>query len=198
MAVPLLAPHITDMTAKVQLRQALRARRSHYVATLDSTTRIAHAVAIARELTRYFADASSVAGYVAVGSELDALPSLTLACAQGLQTSLPHLSGRIPPMRFLRWQPGTPLVAGPYNVQQPHVTAQPVAPDLILVPLLGFDRAGNRIGQGGGFYDRALSDYPQARAIGLAWRCQYVDQLPVDPWDRPLDAIITEQEVIIP
>jgi 5-formyltetrahydrofolate cyclo-ligase len=63
-------------------------------------------------------------------------------------------------------------------------------------PLVGFDRSGNRLGQGGGFYDRAFAAFPSARRIGIAWSVQEVDMLPVDSWDEQLHSVITEHERI--
>ena len=71
-----------------------------------------------------------------------------------------------------------------------------IAPDAIMSPLIGFDREGNRLGQGGGFYDRAFARYASARRIGLAWSVQESDTLPVDSWDQRLHAVVTERERI--
>jgi 5-formyltetrahydrofolate cyclo-ligase len=101
-------------------------------------------------------------------------------------------------MRFRVHRPGEALAAGPFAAGQPSESAPAVAPDLVLVPLVGFDRAGNRLGQGGGHYDRALAALPTARAVGLAWSIQEVPALPVETWDQPLDAIWTERELIVP
>lgn len=133
-----------------------------------------------------------VASYVAVGSEAD--PSLlTKAAVQaGCRIVLPHITQRHEPMRFLAWNAGAPLLAGPYNLRQPAANAPALAPDLILTPLLAFDAKLDRLGQGAGFYDRAFAAYPGAIRIGVAWDAQQVDALPVDPWDMPLHAVITE------
>ena len=85
---------------------------------------------------------------------------------------------------------------GAFGLLQPRSDAEEVSPDLILAPLVGFDRALRRIGQGAGFYDRAFARLPDARRIGLAWSVQEVDALPTDPWDVPLHAVATEREWI--
>ena len=75
-------------------------------------------------------------------------------------------------------------------------TVEATAPDVILLPLIGFDRALNRLGQGAGYYDRACAALPDARRIGLAWNVQEWPALPADPWDVPLDAVATQREWI--
>ena len=82
------------------------------------------------------------------------------------------------------------------GLRQPAVTSAECAPDLIVTPLLGFDRRGGRIGYGAGHYDRAFQRFPGARRIGFAWSVQQVDAVPLDPWDVPLHAVVTEREFI--
>ena len=71
-----------------------------------------------------------------------------------------------------------------------------VTPDVIVAPLIAFDRAMNRLGQGGGYYDRAFARFPDALRIGLAWSAQEIDMIPADPWDLPLHMVMTEVELI--
>jgi 5-formyltetrahydrofolate cyclo-ligase len=74
-------------------------------------------------------------------------------------------------------------------------------PDLLLVPLLGFDRRGYRVGYGGGFYDRtlqALRAVGRVRAVGLAYAGQEAEAVPTEPVDQPLDALVTEREIVVP
>jgi 5-formyltetrahydrofolate cyclo-ligase len=111
---------------------------------------------------------------------------------RGHKLALPTLLDRAT-MRFLAWQPGDPLERGPMRLRQPVSTAPERAPDLIVTPLLGFDRQGGRIGYGAGHYDRAFQRYAGAHRIGLAWAMQEVETVPHDPWDVPLHAIVTEQ-----
>ena len=134
-----------------------------------------------------------VAGYRPVGSEAD--PDLLVAAAieRGCALALPHVTGRDGAMRFLAWHPDHALVGGPFGLEQPHHEQDEVAPDIVLTPLLGFDAALHRLGQGAGHYDRAFAMLPEARRIGVAWSVQHVDPLPADRWDVPLHAVITEQ-----
>ncbi len=100
---------------------------------------------------------------------------------------------------FRAWKPGDPLVVGRFAIPEPDAKAKERRPDLILVPLLAFDRDGYRLGYGGGFYDRYLSEHRAKRtirAIGLAYAGQALDQIPREPTDERLDAIVTEERVI--
>ncbi len=113
---------------------------------------------------------------------------------QGYPVALPWFARRGAAMQFRLWT--NPLlddllVPGPYRSLQPPVTAEEAIPDVVLVPLIGFTAQGARLGQGGGHYDRWLEANPAALAIGLAWDCQQVDALPIEPHDRNLAGIVT-------
>ena len=86
---------------------------------------------------------------------------------------------------------GTDLEMGPLGILQPGEEAESVTPDVLFVPLVGFTERGERLGQGGGHYDRWLNKHPDTLTIGLAWDCQKLDTLPIEPHDRPLKAIVT-------
>lgn len=182
---------------KAALRRTIRARRAAFVAGLDAAALARHAQALAERLAPAFAHARSVGGYAALGDEISVLPALERAAALGLATALPHVLRRDAPMAFLPWQPGAPLDTGWSGLAQPQA-AEPMVPALILAPLLGFDRARHRIGQGAGFYDRWFALHPQALRIGIAWSVQEEPEIPVDAWDMPLHAIVTETEWIGP
>jgi len=163
---------------------------------MDADDRAAIGDMIAQRLLCHVEGAPSVAGYIAVGDEIDPGPLLQLLAGQGVAIALPHVAKRTEPMRFLRWVPGRPLHPGPLGLLQPPPESDPLAPALVLAPLLGFDRAGGRIGQGAAFYDRAFAALPEARRIGLAWSVQEEAGLPMEEWDMRLDAIATEREWI--
>jgi 5-formyltetrahydrofolate cyclo-ligase len=99
-------------------------------------------------------------------------------------------------MEFRSWDGKSPLEKADFDFQQPAEDSTPACPDTVLIPLVGFDRGGGRLGQGAGHYDRYLARYPNVLKLGIAWSCQEVEQLPIDPWDVPLDAVITECEWI--
>lgn len=183
---------------KSDLRRTLRARRDNFVAALLDRE---HALCFSvppSPLARLFEKQPVVAGYVAMGSEVDPHNLLSAAHNAGCVIALPHVLTKAQPMRFLRHEWGAPLHKGAFGLLQPDAEAPPVTPDVILIPVVGFDRHGNRLGQGAGHYDRALSILPNAIRIGLAWSCQESDALPADPWDEPLHAICTEKEWITP
>jgi 5-formyltetrahydrofolate cyclo-ligase len=133
-----------------------------------------------------------------LGSEADPGPLAAAAREAGCRLALPHVTGRAAPMRFLAWDAAAPLATGPYGLLQPAAGAAEMRPDIVLTPLLGFDRAGHRLGQGAGYYDRAFALLPRAWRVGVAWSVQQVDACPVDPWDVPLHAIATESDWIVP
>jgi 5-formyltetrahydrofolate cyclo-ligase len=139
-----------------------------------------------------------VASYVPLGGEASPAAFNAAALQAGCRLALPHVVDRATPLRFLCWPGDAALVPGPFGLRQPAADLPELAPDIILTPLVGFDRRGNRIGQGAGHYDRAFAQYPCAWRVGIAWSIQQVDALTPDPWDVPLHAIATEQEWITP
>jgi len=135
----------------------------------------------------------AVASYAPIGSEADPAPLALAALEAGCALALPYVTARAAPLRFLAWHLDHDLAPGPFGLSQPLDHAEEVTPDIILTPLVGFDTALNRLGQGAGHYDRAFAATPRAYRIGIAWSVQQVQALPADPWDVPLHAIITEQ-----
>lgn len=133
-----------------------------------------------------------VASYQPLGGEADPARLIEAATARGCALALPHVTGRKDTLRFLRWRPDDTLHPGPFGLSQPHPENGAVIPDIVLVPLVAFDPALNRLGQGAGHYDRALAGLPAALRVGVAWAIQQIETLPLDPWDMPLHAVITE------
>jgi len=181
---------------KAELRRVLRARRRTFLAGLDPRDLAALHRDLVLRLVPHIRDARIVSAYVATGGEIDPLQILLHAAGMGLRTALPRIESREEPMTFRYWTPGEELIPGPLGLTQPTADATLCEPDLILTPLLGFDRTLGRIGQGAGFYDRAFAAYPAARRIGLAWSVQEVEAIPMDPWDMPLHGLATEREWI--
>jgi 5-formyltetrahydrofolate cyclo-ligase len=141
---------------------------------------------------------SPVAGYWPVGGEIDGRPLLAALAKAGRVVALPRMETRAGPARFLAWRTGDPLTADAFGVPAPPATGADLAPRLILVPLLAFDRAGRRLGQGGGHYDRIISLYRAHGAIaaGLAYAEQEMGQVPAGAHDARLDWVITPKEAI--
>lgn len=182
---------------KAAMRAAVRERRAAWVAALDAQARALAFRTPPTPLRALIESAGCIAGYAALADEADPAALLAWAAAAGRTIALPYVERRAVPMRFLRWQPGAPLLPGPMGLMQPDIgTAEEVAPDLILAPLIAFDRRLHRLGQGAAFYDRAFARFPAATRIGIGWSVQEVPAVPDDPWDMPLDAVLTEREWI--
>ncbi len=185
-------------STKSEIRRTLRARRDEFVAALNERDRALCFSVPPSPLARLFEQQPVVAGYAAMGSEVDPHKLLSAAINAGCTIALPHVVSKAQPMRFLCHKWGASLQEGAFGLMQPDADSPSVTPELVLIPLVGFDRDGNRLGQGAGHYDRALSILPNAIRIGIAWSCQEWDALPADPWDEPLHAICTEKEWITP
>ncbi|WP_332817971.1 5-formyltetrahydrofolate cyclo-ligase [Sphingopyxis sp.] len=181
---------------KQKLREKLRFRRKHFAANLDGMAQLAAFRALPAPLSDLIADHPVVGAYVAWGDEPDIMPMLA-GLGEAGALALPHHAGRIDTMDFRRWRPGEPLVKGPWGTQQPADTAASATPSLIFCALVGFDRQGGRIGQGGGHYDRYFAAHPDAMRIGVGWSVQEIDAVPAESTDIALDAVLTEQEFII-
>lgn len=139
------------------------------------------------------APGSIVSAYSALGSELDPLPLLERLHSQDMKTCLPIVQPRGNPLVFRAWAPGEPLVARTWGIQEPADTAVAVVPDVLLVPLLAFDRRGFRLGYGGGYYDRTLQmlrEQKRTIAIGLAFEEQELAEVPRGPFDQVLDWVL--------
>ncbi len=186
---------------KAQARLAALARRDR----AHAAGHPAPAALLASTLAEVLADhGGPVAAYLAMRSEIDPLPALREAAA-GEVLGLPVMAeGRGHPLRFRAWTPGAALVPGGFGTRVP-AEGPWIEPRVLVVPLVAFDRRGNRLGYGGGFYDRTLAGL-RARgpiagpvtAIGFAWGRQEAEELPLEATDQPLDLIVTESEVIRP
>jgi len=177
------------MRDKHELRRKLRRARRDYSRA---------SILIADALIARLKPGLTVAAYHPIGSEADPLPIARMAIEAGCTLAMPHVVDRATPMRFLDWPVDNGLTPGPFGLRQPAEDAAACVPDIILTPLIGFDRNGARLGQGAGFYDRAFARYPDAWRVGIAFACQEVDMLPTDSWDVPLHAIVTDKEWIEP
>lgn len=136
-----------------------------------------------------------IAGYWPIGSELDTRLVLNDLARRGFALALPAVVAKGKPLAFRAWSPGDDLVDGQFNTKEPHPAAPVVTPDILLVPLLAFDKAGYRLGYGGGFYDRSIEGLRAAgnvTAFGLGYARQLVRAVPHDAHDQILDGIITE------
>jgi len=138
-----------------------------------------------------------VSGFIPYKSEITTVPMLDQLHRQGWKTCLPVVIAPEEPLVFRGWAPGEPLVPGAWDIPVPPETAAQMLPDVLLVPMLAFDRKGFRLGYGGGFYDRTLEKLRALKrvvAIGVAYHAQMVDEVPSGLHDAPLDYVMTEQE----
>ena len=139
----------------------------------------------------------SLAGYMAMRTEIDPTAAMEEACAHG-QVGVPVILGAGQPLKFRAWTPGCKMVPGEFGAEIPESGGW-IEPEIVIVPLVAYDLNGGRLGYGGGFYDRTLEKLRAKRAtlaIGFAYAAQRADNLPLEPTDQPLDMIVTEQGII--
>lgn len=176
---------------KAELRRTMRLRRRDLAAAAPGA---AEAAALNLPLDDLPAFAV-VAGYHALGSELSAWPTLRRLAAHGARIALPVAPAPDAPLVFRAWFADQPLSPDAMTIPSPTEAADTLIPQIVIAPLLAFDGAGYRLGQGGGFYDRtlkALRRQGPVFAIGLAYAGQRIERTPREPHDQPLDAILTE------
>ena len=138
---------------------------------------------------------AAVSGFWPMSEEIDIRPLLWALHARGHPVLLPETPKRGNPLIFRHWHPGIRMIQERFGTARPD---GPVGrPDWLLVPLLAFDRAGRRLGYGGGFYDRTLPTLPGALAIGCAYAAQEMDEVPADAYDARLNAVATELGVVL-
>ena len=182
---------------KVSLRRLARTRRRLFVDSLDAETRALLEADLARHLAPQIERSRIIGGYCPLPDEISPLPALAVARTRGATIAFPAFAAAHLPFRFLA---GDPVEPGPFFAMQPALTAKEVFPDLVLVPLVAIDRAGTRLGQGKGHYDRVLAELKRRGAllIGLGWATQMIDgTIEADPWDVPLDGFASPQGVSI-
>ena len=140
-----------------------------------------------------------VAVYWPLGDELDPMPLLNKLHELGHQTLLPVMLGAGKPLLFRKWESNDSLKIAQFGTYEPCEDKPVLKPDVILAPLLAFDRHGYRLGYGGGFYDRTIENLRQTKSVsvfGVAYAAQEMNKVVRGPFDQPLDAVLTELEVI--
>ena len=154
-------------------------------------------IALLARLAALLTDRSAVVAFVwPLAGEPDLRPLMHRLTAIGQRLSLPVIIGPDRPLAFRRWDVATPMEDGPRGTRHPvaHLGDAAMQPDIILVPVIAFDRQRNRLGRGGGFYDRTLGAWRSARAVGFAHATAEIAVVPTEPHDRPLDIIVTDLE----
>ncbi len=176
---------------KVSLRRQARIARRDFVDSLDDLARSKLEMELAGHLSPLVERSRVIGAYCPLPLEISPLPALARASTVAFPAfATPHL-----PFRFLA---GDPVETGPFAAMQPPLASPEVFPDLVLVPLVAIDRAGTRLGQGKGHYDRVLGELKRRGAllVGVGWSVQLIDStIPVDPWDVPLDGFASPEGV---
>jgi 5-formyltetrahydrofolate cyclo-ligase len=181
---------------KAELRRSARARRD----ALPAAERAAAAAAIAARALPIAMEAGAVvSGFSPLGSEINPVPLMRRFADAGAQLALPVVAGRGKPLIMRAWSFGEPLAPGVWDIREPLASAREVFPDILIAPLLAFDRAGHRIGYGAGYFDMTIAKLRGIKpitAIGIGFSLQEIEAVPSTPRDARLDLVLTEREVI--
>jgi 5-formyltetrahydrofolate cyclo-ligase len=189
---------MSDMlqTEKDKFRQAAIARRD----ALPPEMRKAAAETIAAcGFPFRISPGMTVSGFMPLKTEINPLPLMQKLAEQGARLALPVVAGRGKPLVMRQWGWDEPLASGVWGIREPKPDAPEVEPDIVLVPLLAFDRAGHRIGYGAGYYDMTITGLRAKKpvtAVGMAFAAQEIAAVPATSRDARLDLVLTEKEVI--
>lgn len=189
------------MEEKAELRKKLRAARLAHAASLPDAMRglvFRHPPAPLLEL---IPSGTPIGLYRAVAGEAPAAAYAGFFMERGHVVALPRIAAQDGPMTFHAHSDPfgeTDLVEGPMKLRQPRSDAAQIVPQVLFLPLVGFTERGDRLGQGGGHYDRWLASHRDTLTIGMAWDCQQVDELPIEPHDITLDAVVTPTRIFGP
>jgi 5-formyltetrahydrofolate cyclo-ligase len=182
--------------SKAKLRLDAAARRGALPA--DARKAAAETIA-ARKFPLAVTPGMIVSGFMPMKSEINPLPLMRKLADAGAALALPVIAGRGKSLIMRAWRWNEPLAAGQWGIREPKPEAAEVEPDIVLVPLLAFDRTGHRIGYGAGYYDLTIARLRARKpvtAIGLAFAAQEVPTVPATARDARLDLVLTESEVI--
>jgi len=181
---------------KSELRTTALARRNAMPA--DARAEAAQIIA-ARPFPVPVTAGMIVSAYSPMRSEINPVPLMRNFTDAGARLALPVVQGPGKPLLMRAWSFGAPLVSGVWDIKEPPETAPEVVPDIMIVPLAAFDRAGHRIGYGAGYYDLTITHIRAIKpvvAIGLAFAAQEIARVPATPFDAQLDLVLTEKETI--
>ena len=183
-----------------ELKAALRAQALAIRDALPAPERQAAADAIAaREFPVAITPGAVVSGFSAMKTEINPVPLMKKLVALGAQLALPCIDARGKPLIMRAYAFGDELKSGQWGIREPMPTAPEVKPDILLVPLACFDRTGQRIGYGAGYYDRTIAKlraFKPITTIGIAFAVQEIQQVPATEHDERLDFVLTEKEII--
>lgn len=192
---------------KTELRKMLKKRRQDY----SRSQRAEEEIAVANLLEKLFQDdffilfpdhpplKASIASYLPIQNELAPPSPHNHPVFSKVEWSLPVVSADCAPLQFRRWTHQTRFETGAYGIKEPDSAASLLQPDIILLPLLGVDITGNRLGYGGGFYDRTLANLRKSKnisAVGLAFTIQIIQEIPHELTDEKLDFLLTGEGIM--
>lgn len=189
---------MSDTNDILAAKKALRARFRAWRAGLDAGTRAAAGEAVARRGLAVLAPpppaGAVVAGFSPLAEEFRVFPLLRRLAGEGYRLAMPVMQGRTRPLLFRAWAPGDAMDRAVWGIAEPKADRAELEPDVLIVPLLAFDRRGWRLGYGGGFYDRTLRHLRARKAVtavGIAFDEQEVDAVPHLDYDERLDWVLT-------
>ncbi len=195
---PAWSPTATAVQDWEEVRLWRKAKRAVLIErrlAMPAAERAAHSEAITAALIQVL---SSLAGaligfYWPFKGEYDPRPLVRFLHTEGTRLALPVVVEKATPLIFREWWPGMPMTSGAWNIPVP-AAGQPVAPDILLVPVVGFDRQAYRLGYGGGYYDRTLAALPtRPRAIGVGFGLSQIATIHPQLHDMPMDLVVTER-----
>jgi 5-formyltetrahydrofolate cyclo-ligase len=181
---------------KTELRNATLAKRDAMPA--DERQRAAEAIAV-RRFPLTIGPGTVVSGFMPLKSEINPLPLMKMLAAAGAKLALPAIAGRGKPLTMRAYAFGDDFARGQWGIREPKPEQPEVFPDVLIVPLACFDRAGHRIGYGAGYYDMTihrLRAMKPVAAVGVAFAIQEVAKVPATERDERLDLVLTENETI--
>ena len=185
---------MTDLTdVKSAARKAAFARRKGAHSPAAAQAGVAHLI----EALMPF-KGKVIAGYMPIRTEITPIPAMAALSAWSTIV-VPVIEAAGQPLKFAKWTPEAEMVEGAFGARVPAVREY-LEPEVVVVPLVAFDMSGNRLGYGGGFYDRTLEGLRAKRAtpaFGYAYAAQAAEGLPIEPTDQPLDGIVTEAGVTL-
>jgi 5-formyltetrahydrofolate cyclo-ligase len=187
------------------LRREVSAKRDalHNKFANSSSQRLAEIFFNTKQIRELIKPESIVGGYSPINSEIDCLPVLEQLFKLGIAICLPVVSNKEKHLTFYQWKPGDKMVRGSYGVCEPLTSNKEIIPNVLLVPMLACDKHGNRLGYGGGYYDRTLKKLRARKsmggvtAIGLAYEGQIYGEIPHFEEDEPIDIILTDVGAIV-
>jgi len=186
--------HQNPASTRLALRRELKARRSNWLASPEGAAG-ATALAAALQPLLQQLEPLCLGLYWPLEGEFDAPAFWAAQALPGVQVALPYAQREGRQMHYRRWDGRAPSLQDEMGI--PSSSGAPAEPDVVLVPCLGFTRAGYRLGYGGGYFDRWLAAHPGVTAVGLAWSVGACEFAP-EAHDLPLAVILTERELLAP